>query len=390
MTRDTITVLDTTLRDGEQSAGINLNRQDKVDIARMLEQLKVDVIEAGFAASSESDFEAIKAVAREIKDSTVCSLSRAVERDIDLTAEAVRGARSGRIHIVLSTSPVHMKYKLQQAPEAVLEQGVRAVQYARRYSSDIEFSCEDASRSEFEFLARMVEAIIRAGVTTVSLPDTVGFAMPPEYGSLIGRLIEQVPNSDQATFSAHCHDDLGLAVANSLSAIAAGARQVECTINGIGERAGNASLEEIVMAIRTRYDHLKVRTGLDTRYLVPASRLVSERTGFVVQPNKAIVGRNAFAHESGIHQDGMLKNPLTYQIMAPETVGGEDYQLVLGKHSGRAGYRAQMERLGVQFASEAALGEAFHRFKKLADQKLHLDDDDLLATAMKEDEPHVA
>ncbi|TMQ10232.1 MAG: 2-isopropylmalate synthase [Deltaproteobacteria bacterium] len=374
MTRDMITVLDTTLRDGEQSAGINLNRQDKVDIARMLEQLKVDVIEAGFAASSESDFEAIKAVAREIKDSTVCSLSRAVERDIDLTAEAVRGARSGRIHIVLSTSPVHMRYKLQQAPEAVLEQGVHAVKHARRYSDDIEFSCEDASRSESEFLARIVEAIIAAGVTTVSLPDTVGYAMPPEYGSLIGRLIAQVPNSDKATFSAHCHNDL----------------QVECTINGIGERAGNASLEEIVMAIRTRHDHLEVRTGLETRYLVPASRLVSERTGFVVQPNKAIVGRNAFAHESGIHQDGMLKNPLTYQIMAPETVGGQDYQLVLGKHSGRAGYRARMERLGVRFSSEDALSEAFRRFKKLCDQKLHLDDKDLLATAKKEEEPHVA
>jgi 2-isopropylmalate synthase len=386
MTRDTITILDTTLRDGEQSPGINLNLQDKVDIARMLEQLKVDVIEAGFAASSEGDFEAIKAVAREVKDSTICSLSRAVERDIDLTAEAVRGARSGRIHIVLSTSPVHMKYKLQAEPQAVLEQAVWAIKYARRYGSDIEFSCEDASRSEFEFLARVVEAVIDAGATTVSLPDTVGVAMPPEYGSLIGRLLNEVPNADRATLSAHCHDDLGLAVANSLSAVAAGARQVECTINGIGERAGNASLEEIVMAIRTRHDYLKVRTGLETRYLVPTSRLVSERTGFDVQPNKAIVGRNAFAHESGIHQDGMLKNPLTYQIMAPETVGGQDYQLVLGKHSGRAGFRAQMERLGVQFDSEAALGDAFRRFKKIADQKAHLDDRDLMSTVKKENE----
>jgi 2-isopropylmalate synthase len=389
MTRETITILDTTLRDGEQSPGIHLNRQDKVDIARMLEQLKVDVIEAGFAASSESDFEAIKAVAREVKDSTICSLSRAVARDIDLTAEAVRGARSGRIHIVLSTSPVHMKYKLQMQPEAVLDQGVWAVQYARRYGSDIEFSCEDASRSDFEFLARIVEAVIRAGATTVSLPDTVGFAMPPEYGNLIGRLMREVPNADKATFSAHCHDDLGLAVANSLSAVAAGARQVECTINGIGERAGNASLEEIVMAIRTRHDHLQVRTGLETRYLVPVSRLVAMRTGFEVQPNKAIVGRNAFAHESGIHQDGMLKNPLTYQIMAPEVVGGQDYQLVLGKHSGRAGFRAQMERLGVRFVSEDALGEAFRRFKKIAEQKAHLDDQDLLSTVAGEAEPHV-
>jgi 2-isopropylmalate synthase len=265
-------------------------------------------------------------------------------------------------------------------PDAVLEQGVWAVTYARRYGSDIEFSCEDASRSEFEFLARMVEAVIRAGVTTISVPDTVGVAMPREYGSLISRLLNEVPNADQATFSAHCHDDLGLAVANSLSAIEAGARQVECTINGIGERAGNASLEEIVMALHTRQDYFKVRTGIETRQLVPTSRLVSERTGFVVPPNKAIVGRNAFAHESGIHQDGMLKNPLTYQIMAPETVGGQDYQLVLGKHSGRAGYKAQMERLGVQFASDEAMAEAFRRFKKIADQKLHLDDRDLLST----------
>ncbi|WP_394826708.1 2-isopropylmalate synthase [Pendulispora albinea] len=380
MSRDTITILDTTLRDGEQSPGINLNLQDKVDIARILEQLKVDVIEAGFAASSDGDFEAIKAVARTVKDSTVCSLSRAVERDIERTAEAVRPAKSGRIHIVLSTSPVHMKYKLQQQPEAVLEQGVAAVKYARKFGSDIEFSCEDASRSEFEFLKRMVEAVIKAGVTTISLPDTVGFSMPPEYGGLIGRLLNEVPNADKATFSAHCHDDLGLAVANSLAAVAAGARQVECTVNGIGERAGNASLEEVVMAIKTRHDLLKVRTGVETRFLVPASRLVAERTGFEVQRNKAIVGKNAFAHESGIHQDGMLKNPLTYQIMAPETVGGEDYQLVLGKHSGRAGYRSEMERLGVKFSSDAALSEAFRRFKKIADQKTHLDDRDLLAT----------
>jgi 2-isopropylmalate synthase len=388
MTRDTVTVLDTTLRDGEQSPGINLNLQDKVDIALILEQLKVDVIEAGFAASSEGDFEAIKAVARAVKDTTVCSLSRAVEHDIDRTVEAIRPARSGRIHIVLSTSPVHMKYKLQQQPEAVIEQGVRAVQYARRHGSDIEFSCEDASRSEFEFLARMVEAVIAAGATTVSLPDTVGVAMPAEYGRLIARLMNEVPNADRATFSAHCHDDLGLAVANSLSAIQAGARQVECTINGIGERAGNASLEEIVMAIRTRHDFFQLRTNLETRHLVPASRLVSTRTGFAVQPNKAIVGRNAFAHESGIHQDGMLKNPLTYQIMAPETVGGEDYQLVLGKHSGRAGFRAQMERLGVTFASDDALGDAFRRFKKITDQKAHLDDRDLLSTVKQEEGSH--
>ena len=376
MTRDMITVLDTTLRDGEQSAGINLNRQDKVDIARMLEQLKVDVIEAGFAASSESDFEAIKAVAREIKDSTVCSLSRAVERDIDLTAEAVRGARSGRIHIVLSTSPVHMRYKLQQAPEAVLEQGVHAVKHARRYSDDIEFSCEDASRSEFEFLARIVEAIIAAGVTTVSLPDTVGYAMPPEYGSLIGRLIAQVPNSDKATFSAHCHNDLGLAVANSLAAISAGARQIECTINGIGERAGNASLEEIVMATRVRADRLPFTTRIDAREIYPASQLLTAITGESVQANKAIVGRNAFAHEAGIHQDGFLKERTTYEIIDPKTVGVPESKLVLGKHSGRHALRARCEELGIAL-DKAQLDEFYTRFVALADRKKGILDEEI-------------
>jgi len=379
-TFDALTIFDTTLRDGEQSPGINLGTEEKVQIAAMLERLRVNVIEAGFAAASEGDFRSVQAVARRVKNSAVASLCRAHERDIDLAAEAVRpAALSGRIHIVLATSPVHMKYKLQMQPGAVLEQAVWAVERARRYSDDVEFSCEDASRSEFEFLARIVEAVIRAGVTTVSLPDTVGAVVPSEYGALIGRLLNEVPNADKAIFSAHCHDDMGMAVANSLAAVQSGARQVECTINGIGERAGNASLEEIVMALRTRQDYFKVHTTVDAKYLVPTSRLVSELTGFVVPPNKAIVGRNAFAHEAGIHQDGMLKNPNTYQIMVAEEVGWQDYRLVLGKHSGRNGFRAHMKTLGVEFSSEDALSDAFGRFKNLADTKFPLEDSDLLA-----------
>ncbi|NLS16665.1 2-isopropylmalate synthase [Rhizobium sp. P40RR-XXII] len=380
MNTEKIIIFDTTLRDGEQSPGINLDTGEKVEIALMLEGLKVDVIEAGFAVSSPGEFDAIKAVARVVKDSTICGLSRAVERDIDLTAEAVSGAASSRIHIVLATSPIHMKYKLQMTPENVLEHAVRAVAHARRYSEDIEFSCEDASRSEPEFLARFVEQVIRAGATTVSLPDTVGYATPYEYGKLFTYLRNVVPNADKAVFSAHCHNDLGMAVSNSLEATRQGARQIECTINGIGERAGNASLEEIVMALHTREDFFRCQTSVETRRLTAASRLVSEITGFVVQPNKAIVGKNAFSHQSGIHQDGMLKNPLTYQIMTAAEVGADEYRLVLGKNSGRNGFRMCMRSLGVEFGSDADLDLAFSRFKHIADQKASLCDEDLLAT----------
>jgi 2-isopropylmalate synthase len=379
MPDEKITVFDTTLRDGEQSPGINLSVADKVEIAQMLQALRVDVIEAGFAASSPGDLEAVTAVATAVQETVVCSLSRATDSDVDLSAEAVRPAAAGRIHIVLATSALHMKYKLMMEPEDVLAQGVRAVRRARRYTDDVEFSCEDATRSDFTFLARVVEAVIRAGATTVNLPDTVGVAMPAEYGGLIARVRAEVPNAGDAVLSAHCHDDLGLAVANSLAAIAAGARQVECTVNGIGERAGNASLEEIVMALRTRADYYRARTDVQTRNLVPASQLVSARTGFAVQPNKAIVGPNAFAHEAGIHQDGMLKHPGTYQIMTAEDVGWQHYQLVLGRHSGRAGFRARMAQLGVEFASDEELSEAFRRFKKLADNQSDLADPDLLA-----------
>ncbi len=380
MNTDKIIIFDTTLRDGEQSPGINLDASEKVEIALMLEGLKVDVIEAGFAVSSPGEFDAIKAVARVVKDSTICSLSRAVERDIDLTAEAVSGAASSRIHIVLATSPIHMKYKLQMTPENVLEHAVRAVLHARRYSEDIEFSCEDASRSEPEFLARFVEQVIKAGATTVSLPDTVGYATPHEYGKLFTFLRNVVPNADKAVFSAHCHNDLGMAVSNSLEATRQGARQIECTINGIGERAGNASLEEIVMALHTREDFFRCQTSIETRRLTAASRLVSEITGFVVQPNKAIVGKNAFSHQSGIHQDGMLKNPLTYQIMTAAEVGADEYRLGLGKNSGRNGFRMCMRALGVEFGSDADLDLAFSRFKDIADHKASLCDEDLLAT----------
>jgi 2-isopropylmalate synthase len=381
MRQKQLVIFDTTLRDGEQSPGINLARHQKVEIAQMLERLRVDVIEAGFAAASPGDFESIRAIARAVKDTTICSLSRAVERDIALTAEAVKPARSGRIHIVLATSPIHMKHKLQMEPDAVLEQGVRAVKFARRHSDDIEFSCEDASRSEVEFLCRFVEAIISAGASTISLPDTVGYATPREYGQLFVDLLARVPNADKATWSAHCHNDLGLAVANSLEAVLAGAGQVECTINGIGERAGNAALEEVVLALRTRQDIYAVQPAIETRNLVPASQLVSRLTGFDVQPNKAIVGQNAFRHESGIHQDGMLKNPLTYQIVAAEDVGWDRFSIVLGKHSGRSGYRLHMERLGVSFESSEELDGAFGRFKALADRKAALSDADLLGTA---------
>lgn len=380
MTSDKVVIFDTTLRDGEQSPGINLDTAQKVEIALTLETLGVDVIEAGFAVASTGDFESIKAIARVVKDSTICSLSRAVERDIDLTAEAVKQASSSRIHIVLATSPIHMKYKLQMEPANVLEQALRAVRHARRYSDNVEFSCEDASRSEPEFLARITEGVIAAGATTVSLPDTVGYATPYEYGQMIARLRNTVPNADKAVFSAHCHDDLGMAVANSLEATRQGARQIECTINGIGERAGNASLEEIVMALRTRVDFFQVHTSIATRHLTAASRLVSEITGFVVQPNKAIVGRNAFSHESGIHQDGMLKNPLTYQIMTAAEVGADEFRLVLGKHSGRNGFRMAMRALGVEFDSDTDLNAAFSRFKNVADHKNSLAAEDLLAT----------
>lgn len=377
MAHDKLVIFDTTLRDGEQSPGASMTKDEKVRIAKMLEKMRVDVIEAGFAIASNGDFEAVKAVADAVKESTVCSLARAVYADIDRAAEALKGAQSSRIHTFIATSPIHMKYKLNMAPEQVLEQAVKAVQRARQYTDNVEFSLEDGSRSEFDFMCRIIEATIKAGAGTINIPDTVGYGEPGEYGAMFKRVIESVPNADKAIFSTHCHNDLGLAVANSLSAVMNGVRQIECTINGLGERAGNAALEEVVMAVRTRKDLYPVETNIATEFIVPTSKIVSTITGFPVQPNKAIVGANAFAHESGIHQDGVLKHRETYEIMRAEDVGWNANKIVLGKHSGRAAVRARFEELGITFDSPEHLAEVFERFKTLADKKHEIFDEDL-------------
>ncbi len=379
MSSDRLIIFDTTLRDGEQSPGASMTRDEKVRIARALERMRVDVIEAGFPIASGGDFEAVQAVARAVKDSTVCGLARALDRDIDRAGEALKDAKSARIHTFIATSPIHMKMKLRMEPDQVLEQAVKAVTRARKYTDNVEFSPEDAGRSELDFLCRVLEAVIDAGATTVNIPDTVGYNLPHQFGQLIADLIERVPNADKAVFSVHCHNDLGLAVGNSLSAVLNGARQVECTINGLGERAGNASLEEVVMAVRTRQDVFPCDTRLDTTNIMTCSRLVSGVTGFVVQPNKAIVGANAFAHESGIHQDGVLKSRETYEIMRAQDVGWTANRIVLGKHSGRNAFRTHLEQLGIAFDSEEGLNEAFSRFKDLADKKHEIYDEDLQA-----------
>lgn len=376
---DKLIIFDTTLRDGEQSPGASMTRDEKVRIAKALERMRVDVIEAGFPVASAGDFAAVQAVANAVKDSTVCGLARALEKDIDRAAEALKGAKSARIHTFLATSPIHMKMKLKMEPEQVVEHAVQAVKRARQYTDDVEFSPEDAGRSEIDFLCRVLEAVIKAGARTVNIPDTVGYSMPHQFGELIRTLRTRVPNSDQAVFSVHCHNDLGLAVANSLSAVLNGARQVECTINGLGERAGNAALEEIVMTVRTRPDVFSCHVDLDTTHIVACSRLVSSITGFAVQPNKAIVGANAFAHESGIHQDGVLKHRTTYEIMRAEDVGWSTNRMVLGKHSGRNAFRTRLQELGVAFDSEQELNAAFERFKELADKKHDIYDEDLQA-----------
>ncbi len=379
MSKQPLVIFDTTLRDGEQSPGASMTREEKLRVAKVLEKMRVDVIEAGFAIASPDDFAGVKLVADNVVESRVCSLARAAEGDIRRAGEALEGANAGRIHTFIATSPIHMKYKLQMEPDQVLERAVDSVKLARSLIDDVEFSLEDGSRSEFEFMCRIVEAVIDAGARTINVPDTVGYGEPGEYAEMIGRLIEAVPNSDKAIFSVHCHNDLGLAVANSLAAVKQGARQVECTINGLGERAGNASLEEVVMAIKTRKDLFDVDTRIDTSQIVPASRLVSSITGFPVQPNKAIVGANAFAHESGIHQDGVLKYRETYEIMRAEDVGWNANRLVLGKHSGRAAVKARFEELGITFGSNDELNTAFARFKELADKKHEIFDEDLQA-----------
>ncbi len=375
---DRVLIFDTTLRDGEQSPGASMTLDEKLRIAETLDNMGVDIIEAGFPVASNGDFESVCEVSKLMKNAMVCGLARAGEKDIARAGEALKPAKHPRIHTFISTSPVHMKHKLQMSPEAVLEAIAFSVDYARKFTDNVEWSPEDATRTEPDFLCKAVEIAIKAGATTINIPDTVGYTIPSEYMHIITMLREKVPNIDKAVISTHCHNDLGLAVANSLTGVQAGARQVECTINGLGERAGNAAMEEIVMALNVRHDLMPQWTGIDTTCLARASKLVSAVTAFPVQYNKAIVGQNAFAHESGIHQDGMLKNNQTYEIMVPESVGISKSSLVMGKHSGRHAFREKITEMGYNL-SENELEEAFERFKNLADKKKHVFDDDIAA-----------
>ncbi len=385
MSKHKLIIFDTTMRDGEQSPGASMTRDEKLRIARALERMRVDVIEAGFPASSNGDFEAVRAIANVVKDSTVCGLCRANDRDIQRGIDALKGAHAWRIHTFIATSALHMEKKLRMTPEQVLEQAKLSVRFARNACPDVEFSPEDGSRSDVDFLCRVLEAVIREGATTINIPDTVGYAVPEQFGAFIRKIREKVPNSDKALWSVHCHNDLGMAVANSLAAVTiGGARQVECTINGLGERAGNTSLEEVVMAVRTRFDFFELETRIDTTQIVPTSRLVSQITGFVVQPNKAVVGANAFAHASGIHQDGVLKARNTYEIMRAEDVGWTTNKIVLGKLSGRNAFKQRLKELGIELEAEEAYNKAFQRFKDLADKKAQIFDEDLQALVAQE------
>jgi 2-isopropylmalate synthase len=376
--KDRVVIFDTTLRDGEQCPGATMTFEEKLNVAAMLDGMGVDVIEAGYPFASDGDFEAVREIAKRSKNAVICGLSRAALKDIDRCAEAIRPAERGRIHTFLSTSPVHMKYKLQMESQQVYEMVISSVSRARNHTDDVEWSAEDATRTEFDFLCRCIEAAIKAGATTINLPDTVGYAVPEEYCELFKRVRETVPNSDKAVFSVHCHNDLGMAVANSMAGVRGGARQIECTVNGIGERAGNAALEELVMAMRVRQDKLPYWNKIESTMLTSASKTVSAATSFPVQYNKAIVGRNAFAHESGIHQDGMIKNAQTYEIMLPETVGVKGTSLVMGKHSGRAGLVHKLEELGYKL-SRNQIEDVFVRFKALADRKKDVYDEDIEA-----------
>jgi len=376
--KDKIIIFDTTLRDGEQAPGATMNLQEKLLIAKILEQMGVDVIEAGFPVASDGDFAAVHNIAKTIKNSTICGLARAKKSDILKTAEAIKPAKRQRIHTFIATSPIHMHHKLRMSEEQVLEAIKDSVSYARNFCEEVDWSPEDATRSDHDFLFKAIETAINAGANTINIPDTVGYTVPEEYYSLISAIKNNVSNIDKAIISAHCHDDLGMAVANSLSAMQAGARQIECTINGIGERAGNCALEEVVMAIKTRGDFYKVSTDIDTTLITRASKLVSNITGFPIQYNKAIVGANAFAHESGIHQDGMLKNRNTYEIMTPESVGLDKSSLILGKHSGRSAFKDRLVEIGYEL-SDNQIESAFSKFKKLADKKKTILEDDLIA-----------
>ncbi len=381
MKNNKVLIFDTTLRDGEQAPGATMNQAEKLEIALCLERLGVDIIEAGFAIASKGDFESVKMIAKSIKKSTVCSLARSLTKDIDAAAEAIKPAKHGRIHIFLATSKIHLEHKFKKSEDEILEMAVKAVKYGRKFCDNIEFSPEDASRTEKTFLYRVLEATIKAGATTVNIPDTVGYSTPLEYGAVIAGIVNNVPNINKAIISTHCHDDLGLAVANSLSGVVNGARQVECTINGIGERAGNASMEEIVMAIKTRQDFYRLDTNINPKEFYRISRMVSKATGFIVPPNKAIVGANAFRHESGIHQDGVLKEKRTYEIMDAEDVGVPSNEgLVLGKHSGRHAFKDRLKVLNINL-SEADIDKAFESFKSLADKKKEIYDEDLMAIA---------
>ena len=381
--KDRVVIFDTTLRDGEQSPGATMTHEEKLEVAELLDEMGVDIIEAGFPIASEGDFAAVHEIAKRAKKAVICGLSRAGLKDIDRCAEAIKPAKRSRIHTFISTSPVHIKWKLQMTPEQVFELVVQQVTRARNYTDDVEWSAEDGTRTEIDYLCRCVEAAIKAGATTINIPDTVGYTVPEEYFAMFRTVQERVPNSDKARFSVHCHNDLGMAVANSLAGVKAGCRQIECTINGIGERAGNAALEEVVMAMKVRNDVLPFWTGVDTGMLTRASKLVAAVTSFPVQYNKAIVGRNAFAHESGIHQDGMLKNAQTYEIMTPESVGVKQTSLVMGKHSGRHAFVHKLEELGYKLAANQ-LEDAFVRFKALADRKKHVYDEDIEALVDEE------
>ncbi len=387
---DKLIIFDTTLRDGEQSPGASMTKEEKLRIARQLEKLGVDVIEAGFAAASPGDADAIHSIAKVIDRSTVCSLARASEKDVRAAGEAIKPAKRGRIHTFIATSPIHMEKKLRMSPDEVVERAVAAVKLAREYTDDVEFSAEDAVRSEIDFLVRIFDEVIKAGAKTLNVPDTVGYSIPVLWGDRFKQLIARVPNSDKVIWSTHCHNDLGMASANSLAAVMNGARQVECTINGLGERAGNAALEEIVMAVKTRRDIFTCDTTIDTTQIVPTSKLVSSITGYPVQPNKAIVGANAFAHESGIHQDGVLKHRETYEIMRAEDVGWGANKLSLGKLSGRNAFRTRLQELGIVLENEDALNAAFARFKELADRKSEIFDEDIQALVSNEGVTHVS
>jgi 2-isopropylmalate synthase len=376
--KERILIFDTTLRDGEQSPGASLNIKEKLEVAEQLEKLGVDIIEAGFPISSPGDFEAVKLISRKIKKLVIAGLSRATRKDIDILWEAIKYAKNPRIHTFIATSDIHLRYKLRKSREEVLKDAVSAVKYARRFTDNVEFSAEDAVRTDPDFLCRVVEETIKAGATTINIPDTVGYALPEEFGGIIKMVMERVPNANKAIISVHCHNDLGLATANSLQAVSSGARQIECTVNGIGERAGNASLEEVVMALRTRKDLLPFYTNIETKEISRTSRLVSKLTGIVVQPNKAIVGANAFAHEAGIHQDGVIKESLTYEIMTPESVGLGGTRLVLGKHSGRHAFRKKLQELGYRLTAEG-VEKTFKQFKLLADKKKEIFDEDIEA-----------